>query len=359
MSDSQHLVPSPSVASTDPTAPGASFWVVVLGFNGTEDTRRCLDSLERSHGGPPNVVYVDNDSTDGAADTIGAVYPWCHVLRSSVNRGYAGGNNLGIRFALLQGAEIVLILNNDTVTAPDLVHELHQAAGLHPDFGIIGPVIGFEDEPSRVRTDGCVFNAAGQNEFFARRAVPLDGPPSVTEVDIVNGCCLLARRSVLEAIGLFDEQFFLVHEESDLCLRAKEAGFKCGVLNRMLVWHKGSSSFKRTGRRLQRYYDVRNLSLLIGRRSSTGAERRSWARSRMAFWRYAYHAFCVEDEAGETLAAFAVLEALDDALFGRFGPYEKRTHRLTPVIKRTFLLMRTMKARAARPTDGAALKADP
>ncbi len=93
--------------------------------------------------------------------------------------------------------------------------------------------------------------------------------PTITDVDIVNGCCMMVRAEVLARVGLIDERFFLIHEESDFCLRARQAGFKCGVMAEALVWHKGSSSFKRSGKRWQRYYDARNLYLLLSKHAVT------------------------------------------------------------------------------------------
>jgi GT2 family glycosyltransferase len=90
-------------------------------------------------------------------------------------------------------------------------------------------------------TDGCIFNHRDREGFFQRQHVPLMSPSRVAEVDIVNGCCLMVSAAVIRKIGIIDERFFLVHEESDFCLRAREAGFRCGILSEALVWHKRSS----------------------------------------------------------------------------------------------------------------------
>ena len=82
-------------------------------------------------------------------------------------------------------------------------------------------------------------------------------PPTVTDVDIVNGCCMMVAAAVFRRIGLIDDRFFLIHEEADFCLRARKSGFRCGVIGEALVWHKGSQSFRRAGLRVQRYYDAR------------------------------------------------------------------------------------------------------
>ena len=183
-----------------------------------------------------------------------AEFPWCPVIRNAVNGGWAGGNNTGIVYALEHGADQVLLLNNDTTVSPQLADTLLAAAENYPDYGVIGPVIHYMDEPAEVMTDGCVFNQPNYPGFFQRKPVPLtpDGPPSVSEVDIVNGCAMMIRATVFRHIGLIDERFFLIHEESDFCLRSRQAGFRCGVLNEGLVWHKGSSAFKRSGKQLQR-----------------------------------------------------------------------------------------------------------
>ena len=157
--------------------------------------------------------------------------------------------------------------------------------------------------------------------FFER--IPVDiassEPPRLVSVDIVNGCCMMISRRVFERIGLIDERFFLIHEESDFCLRALQAGFECGIVAEPLVWHKGSSTFKRTGKGLQRYYDARNLFLLLwkhrGRRGGR-TELSSW----FQYLKYVYYRFSIEREQDEEKAADAVLSGLCDALAGRFGP---------------------------------------
>jgi GT2 family glycosyltransferase len=312
---------------------------VIVGFNGLADTLECLASLERAAEGALNVVYVDNASAPYVAQAVRTRFPWCHIVRNASNEGYAGGNNRGIFYAMTQGADAVLILNNDTLVSDDSLQVLSEMSAASPGFGIIGPVIGRHGEPSVVMTDGCLFNRFAHGAFFGRQEIPLDPTVSarVHATEIVNGCCMLVRSEVFRAIGMFDERFFLIHEESDFCLRAREAGFALGVINRVLVWHKGSQSFKATGRRVQRYFDVRNLALLL-RKHPTGAERRSKAQSWLAYFRYAYHRFSIEYEAHEKAAANAVLEGVGDALTGRYGVYAARARIFVHLLRGPFVL---------------------
>jgi hypothetical protein len=312
-------------------------WIVPVNFNGLDDTRKCLRSLAEL-APRANVVVVDNASADDPLPALRAEFPWAEYVQNHTNAGWSGGNNAGIRHALARGAELVVLLNNDTTVRPDMVARLVAAFAAHPGYGVIGPVIRYMDEPDAVMTDGTAFNRPGYPGFFERLPVPETSadPPAVTPVDIVNGCCMAVRADVFRRVGLIDDRFFLIHEESDFCLRAQEAGFRCGVLAEALVWHKGSSSFKRTGKRWQRYYDARNLGLLLAKHPGRGTGRRRGWRSYAAYLRYAYHRYCHEREGGGADAADAVLEGLADAAARRYGPYRPGPRWAVPVLRAAF-----------------------
>ncbi len=298
-------------------------WIVLVDYNGLEDTRKCLRSLTGQSSAAQTIV-VDNASQVDVTEALKAEFPWAHLIRSTTNGGWAGGNNIGMKYAMKQGADLVILLNNDTVVDPEFVTRLVAAANAYPEFGIIGPVIRFMDPPHEVQTDGVQFNRPDKPGFFQRQEIKLTTaiPPKVMEVDIVNGCCLMVSRKVVEAIGYVDEEFFLIHEESDFCLRSQVAGFKNGVLAEALVWHKGSSTFKREGSRLQRYYDARNLVRLIHKHGHRSGSRGTW-RSYAHHLRYSYHRYAIERDGNFTDSANAVLEGLYDAAWGHWGPYRK------------------------------------
>ena len=299
-------------------------WIVLVNYNGLEDTRRCLQSLV-IQSVPVSIVVVDNASRIDPATVLAPEFPGVDFVQTGINGGWAGGNNAGLRHALESGAESIVLLNNDTVVSVDFAARLIEAANKHPEFGILGPVIRFMEPPCEIQTDGVLFNRPGQPGFFQRFPVPLTTtePPTVAEVDIVNGCCLLVRRAVIEKIGLIDEAFFLIHEESDFCLRAQDAGFKNGVIAEALVWHKGSSSFQREGKRLQRYFDARNLIRLLSRHGHRRGNR-GWFRSFLHHAHYSYHRYSAEREHGFDDSAMAVLEGLYDGVRGQYGPMPSR-----------------------------------
>jgi GT2 family glycosyltransferase len=312
--------------------------VVVLHYGDLRDTYNCLNSLSRLKGNCFQVIVVDNGTVPAAAGEIAKNYPHTHVIRREANGGWAGGNNTGIRYALRHGAEHVVLLNNDTTVAANLLEELLRIARESPDYGVLGPVISFMDEPDKVRTDGFTFNRPDLGGLIQRKEVALNSgdPTVITEVDIVNGCCMMVDAHVFRVVGLIDERFFLVHEESDLCLRARAVGFRCGVIGKPLVWHKGSRAFAASPNNLQRYYDARNLYLLLRKHSAASQNGRGPWRSRLDYLKSVYYRYCIEREQGQDSSAQSVLEGIWDAAAGHYGPYIQRNRPGIAFIKSIF-----------------------
>lgn len=298
--------------------------IVVLNYNGLDDTLLCLESLKPVAASGHDVILVDNGSQVDPSEQAAQVLPGLICHRNDENLGYAGGNNRGIEIALERGAAFVLVLNNDTTVDPAIVDELLSQFDREPSLGIVGPVVNFLDEPGAVMTDGVAFNPGPGTEFFKRIVVlPTQERAPLVPVDIVNGCCMMVRAEVFRRVGQFDETFFIVHEESDLCLKAGRAGFTCAVYGRTLVWHKGSSAFVRSGRQLQRYFDARNLFYLIKRHAGRIGRSRSVDASLPHYFKYCFYRHSVEIEAGQPSAARAVAEGVYDALRSRTGPYRR------------------------------------
>ena len=326
--------------------------IVVLNYNGLDDTLKCLASLREVSYSPSMLILVDNGSNIDPEPRARGVCATLTVIKTGANLGYAGGNNIGIRRALEQGAEFVLILNNDTTVDPSIVSTLIDAFAGDPALGIVGPVINFIDEPGTVRTDGVRFNTGPGTEFFQRLPIPLrPGVRTPVPVDIVNGCCMMVKSEVFRSVGLFDEKLFIVHEESDLCLRAQRLGFVCAVLGETLVWHKGSSAFQRAGLKLQRYFDTRNLFYLIRRHSGRVGQSRRQKSSLWHYVRYAYYRYAIEIESGQAAAGRAVADGVWDALLGQTGPYDERRRCIGRyLVRRFFAAVQAMSwIRRARP----------
>jgi GT2 family glycosyltransferase len=207
----------------------SSVAVIVLNWNGFEETRRCLSSLAALEYEPLRVVVVDNGSTDGSAERL-ADLPGIELIRSDRNRGFAGGVNLGVRRALETDAAYVWLLNNDAEVKPSTLAALVDEAEADARIGIVGGVL------PEVWGGGRVSEWTGV-------ARPVTEPGEL--LDYVTGTCMLIRRAVLEQVGLFDEAFFFYYEDADFCRRAQEDGWRLSVAPEARVEHAGGATVNR------------------------------------------------------------------------------------------------------------------
>jgi GT2 family glycosyltransferase len=268
------------------TALNESAWplvsVVVLNWNGAADTLTCLNSLAALTYPDFNVVVVDNGSTDDSLARLGpyiAPYPLT-LLETGRNLGYAGGNNVGTRHALEHGADFVLVLNNDTTVAPDLLERLVESAQRNPDAGVFSARIMYFDEPERVWFDGARWNPSN-----LRLEWPGQGEDESSlgtadhDTDYACGAALFFRADVARQIGLLDESFFLVWEEVDWSFRARKAGSRNIVVPAAKVWHKIGVSFGSESSPLRTYFSIRNELLWFSRHASLTARLRLWMKN--------------------------------------------------------------------------------
>jgi hypothetical protein len=241
---------------------------VVLNWNLIEDTRRCAASLLDSDYQNLDVLVVDNGSEAACYESLQAVLPAkVHVLRSDVNLGFAEGNNLGLRYALEQGADYALVINNDTIVEATMVSQLVAAAQNDPQAGLVGPIIYYLSWPNQVWFAGYRFS---HGIYVLRRGLRLTPPlQPYEEVDFVSGCCVLMSRALLEQVGFFSSEYFMYYEDVDLCFRTKAAGFKILCVTGAKMWHAVSASSGGADSPIKQYYQVKS-SLIFYRKHFSG-----------------------------------------------------------------------------------------
>lgn len=271
---------APEVSSDMASTPQVS--IVVLNWNGANDTLNCLHSVAALTYPRFNVILVDNGSTDDSLVLLRAYNPpyQLTLFETGRNLGYAGGNNVGTRHALEQGADFILILNNDTTVAPDLLERLTEAAKRNPGAGVFSARIMYFDEPERVWFDGARWNSSALRlEWPGQNAEESDLAPFDHQTDYACGAALFFRAEVPRQIGLLDESFFLVWEEVDWCFRARKAGWKNVVVPTAKVWHKIGVSFGDESSPLRTYFSIRNEMLWASRHATLSARLRLWAKN--------------------------------------------------------------------------------
>ena len=243
--------------------------VILLNWNGKRDTLECLESLRQVNYPRFQTVVVDNGSTDDSVAAIRAAYPDTPLFETHANLGFAGGNNVGIEWALKKKFQWILLLNNDTVVDPNFLKAFLAAAQERPQAKILGAKIYRYGERKRIDHLGGFWNPT-IGEFESPASDQIDdgfGYEEMEQVDYVSGCALLMHRSVPEQIGLLEPRFFLYWEETDFCFRARRAKFEVWTAPQAHVYHKVSSSFT-GGKPHMHYFWWRSRLLWIERNCS-------------------------------------------------------------------------------------------
>ncbi len=248
--------------------------VVLLNWNGGEYTIPCVESLLAGSVVPEWILVWDNASTDDSPERIGKRFPGVQIIRSENNIGFAAANNRGASELLRRGADHVWILNNDTLVAPDCLKVLTDAMEEHPEVaGATGKILyaepadaiwyaGARCRPWSLKAD---HRGVGERDVGQYDQA---GP-----VEFISGCCMLIRREALESHGLFDERYFIYDEDTDWCLRMREAGRILWYEPRAVLWHRVSATMKKntlggaggTVSAKQHYYYARNQLFTIRR----------------------------------------------------------------------------------------------
>lgn len=236
-------------------------YIIILNWNGLRDTIECLESVKKIDYPNYEIIVVDNGSTDGSPEEIARLFPEITLIRNKENLGYAEGNNVGIRYALRNSTDYILLLNNDTIVDPKILKSFVEAADMYPEAGIFGAKIYYYSDPNRIWYAGGKWDE-NRLHFFHIGEGEQDNDDKynrIRETDYVCGCALFFRKTVVQTIGLLESRFFLVYEDNDWCYRARKAGFKSLFIPDARLWHKCATSLTRCGTPLITYFNIRNL----------------------------------------------------------------------------------------------------
>jgi len=250
-------------------------YILILSFNRRDDTLATLESIERLNvaGFKLTTLVVDNASKD---DSVKALRNFKMsngrflLIANKTNLGFSEGNNVGLRRALGQGADFVMVLNDDTIVEANLICDLLAVFKKYPKAGILAPKIyfakGYEYRSRYKKEDlGKVIWYAGgdidwKNVYGTNHGVDAVDKAQfdkVSETGFATGCCLFVRRQVLKEVGLFDKRYFAYIEDADLSQRTKRAGWRVLYAPPARLWHKVSQS-SGIGSELNDYFITRN-----------------------------------------------------------------------------------------------------
>ncbi len=204
----------------------------------------CLDSLNDVSYDNFEVLLIDNASKEKIR-VFDSRFPKLKITQifNDLNLGFAGGNNQGIKIALERDAEYILLLNNDTTVEADFLTKLVDAADKNKEAGILGPMTHFYNDKSMIwSAGGKITQDFTRGELIGYHENDVGQYSQINVVDYISGTCLLVKKEVIEKIGLISEDYFLYYEDSDWCLRARQAGYECLFVPEATIYHKASRS---------------------------------------------------------------------------------------------------------------------
>jgi GT2 family glycosyltransferase len=243
-------------------------YVVVLNWNLKDDTMACVESIQAGTYPNQRIVVVDNGSEDGSTSALAKHFgATVDLIICEENLGFAGGANVGIRHALAQGADYVLLLNNDVIAASNLVEILADTAASCAFGTVLGPAICYYGEPQRFWRLGAVHKwglpvplEIGRDRLDTGQFV------APFEVDYITGCAMWVPAQLFETVGLLNQDFFMYYEDADVCWRVREAGFHVMVVPEARIWHKVSQSAQQVPCSTS-YHHVRNRVIFYNQRT--------------------------------------------------------------------------------------------
>lgn len=266
--------------------------IILVNWNGWRDTLECLASLHKIPGKQHRIVVCDNGSTDDSVQQIAAwaqklgiackqydragaekgkersINLWLTVIRSDENLGFAGGNNLGLRYGLAQDRfDYFWLLNNDTVVQPDSLTYLVERMRQDPAIGICGStILNYTKREKILALGGGRYlpwlGVPWHHGRFYRYAPDIDRDRAEKRMNYVEGASMLVSRRFLEQVGLMYEEYFLYFEELDWALRSK-GRFRLGYAPASIVYHKVGASIGTSSNPVKKslvcdYYNIRN-----------------------------------------------------------------------------------------------------
>lgn len=209
--------------------------IIILNWNGKNHLKKCLRSIKSISYSPYEVIVVDNNSKDGSAEMVKKEFPWVRLIRNSVNMGYAGGNNKGIRESK---GKYIFILNNDTEVTKDFLEPLVKVLESDKKAGCVQPKLAYGDHRDMLNAVGSYLTSTGFLYHYGyRKNAKLAMYNKPLFIYSAKGAAMLLRRSALDKVGLFDEDFFIFFEETDLCHRLWISGYTVKYEPTSLIYH--------------------------------------------------------------------------------------------------------------------------
>lgn len=239
-------------------------YIILLNYNGLKDTIDCVESLEKNTYKNYKIIIVDNDSADNSVEVLSSKYKAHTIMPTGDNLGFAGGNNVGIKYAMEKGADYILLLNNDTVVEKDFLSIMVDRVEENSEIGIITCKAYYFNSNRIWYAGGDINTLKGNASHAGYNEIDNGQYDEEKYVGFASGCCMLLSRKAILDTGLMTEDYFLYYEDTDYCCRIKNSGYKIFYCPRAVIYHKVSASTKASSP-MYNYYYTRNRCFFIKR----------------------------------------------------------------------------------------------
>lgn len=216
----------------------STIFSVIVTFNGSAWIRSCLGSFEKKH----KIIVVDNGSKDNTIDLVKNHFPEVHLIKSEENLGFGAANNIGIKYALKQGANYVFLLNQDAWLQKGSLELLVNSIEKNPEYGIISPIHLNGTGEMLDRNFGDYLYNKGGRKFITDKILGRN-LKSLIDIEFVNAAAWLLSRKCIEKVGLFDPLFFHYGEDDNYLQRVRYYSFKIGILTSAFIYHDREGNY--------------------------------------------------------------------------------------------------------------------
>lgn len=234
--------------------------ILIVNWNSIENLKECLDSLFKIDYLNYEVILVDNGSTDDSVSWVEKNYPEVVIAKANKNLGFAGGNNFGLKYCK---GKYILFLNNDTIVTKDFLRSLVEFMEKEDKVAVVQPTILFHRPGTplnkKINSVGSFLVKSGflYHLNYGKKFEQKDYEDSY-EIYSAYGACFLARKSIIDKLGLFDTDYFAYFEETDFCHRVWLSGFKVMIYTKALIYHKGAKTAQKLPSSFIQYHSFKN-----------------------------------------------------------------------------------------------------
>lgn len=244
--------------------------IILVNWNGYNYTRKCILSLLSCNYDNYKVIVVDNNSSDNSGSKICTEFPSVKYIQNKKNIGFTGANNVGIKLALKNDFDYVMLLNNDTEVDENFLTHLVNAFNNDSKIGAAQPLILEFDNKNIVWNAGGIIDYKFGRFLNPNRGLKKNNYNKINNIDWISGCCFMIRSEIFNNINLLDDFFFVYFEDADLSMRITDINFKLHLENKSLVYHHEGKSWISAKKKaegyispLTHYLNIRNHIYII------------------------------------------------------------------------------------------------